>query len=405
MSSLLPGSADVGYAAVVERLLGHLREGGLITDQTPGGVARMLLETFAREVVLLHEALELAHRSGFVDTAEGPALDQVVALLGLSRARAGRLSGTVLFTRSSPAPEDIVIPAGTRVSGRPVRPERPAPLLEVVEEARILREQRSVSAAVQEIPGEETPGLDGIAPGGLHLMVRPLLGVEGVHNPEAITRVGSDEGDTRLRARARVALRAGELATVEAIEAAARSQGAERVQVREPTAGPPGRVIVRVADLGVLQSPERWAALEAAVHRTKAAGVRVIFEQVRSVAVVPALALRPLNPALGAFESEQLKQAVGRALAVVVAGLGPGVAVSRRKLEGAALALPDVADAELLGSTRLFPVGWQDGEPQAGADDTAARELDDGSGWGMGPLEQALMDLRRWPPALTLVRS
>ncbi|HND32444.1 MAG TPA: baseplate J/gp47 family protein, partial [Myxococcota bacterium] len=395
---------DPAFPAIVSRLLEHLRAGGLITDLAPGGVARLLMETFARELALLYQLLGAAHQAGYLDTARGPALDQVVALLGLTRVKAGRLSGEVLFTRATAAPQDIVIPAGLRVAGRPLRANIPAPLLEVVAVATLLRGTRSVMAAVQEIPGEETPTLDSVGPAGIHLMPQPLLGIEAVTNPEAITRVGVDEDDESLRARARVALRAGELATAEAIEAAARGQGAERVSVREPEGEPPGRVIVRIGDVGILQSPARWAALEAAVYRAKAAGVRVFFEKVQSVAVVPAIEVTPLDPSIGGYDEQVLRTSVGRALAAVVEGLPAGAMVSRRKLEGAVLALPEVRDSRLTMDTAFFKVTWADGEPVRGPADTATRSMGE-PGWSMGELEQPMMDLKRWPPTISLRRE
>lgn len=404
LPSLLPDQADPAFQAVVGRLLGHLRDSGLITDQTPGGVARLLMETFARELAMFYQLLGAAHRAGYLDSAEGAALEQVVALLGLTRVKAGRLAGAVLFTRGSATPQDIVIPAGLRVAGRPATADSPAPLLEVVQETPLLKGQRSVSVAVQEIPGEETPKLESVSPGGIHIMPRPLLGIDGVTNPDAITRVGVDEDDDSLRARARVALRAGELATAEAIEAAARGQGAESVKVSEPDGGPPGLVHVRIGDVGIIHNPERWAALEAAVYRAKAAGVRVKFEQVESVAVVPAIEVTPQDPTISGYDEEVLRGAIGRALERVVAGLPAGALVSRRKLEGAVLALSDVREARLLSGTRFFPVSWKDGEPVEGANDTVAR-TSGADGWTMGMLEQPMMDLKRWPAWIALKRT
>lgn len=402
--SLLPNQADSTFPAIVSRLLEHLRADGLITDTAPGGVARMLMETVARELATLYQTLEAAHRAGYLDTAQGPALDEVVALLGLTRAPAGRLFGRVLFSRASGAPKDqeIVIPAGLRVAGRPARADEPAPLVEVVAETVLLKGQLDAHAAVQEISGEETPELAILAPGRLHLLPRPLLGVGGVINLEPLTRAGIAEDDERLRARARVALRAGELATAEAIEAAARAQGAETVSVREPKDGPPGRVIVRVGDLGVIQDPRRWAALEAAVYRAKAAGVRVTFERVVAVAVVPALEITPMDAQLAALDKELLVTATRRAVAATVAGLPAGATVSRRKLEGAALALADVREARLLPSTRLFALGWADGEPVAQDDLTALRATEQGD-WALETLEQPTVDLQRFPPRIVLV--
>lgn len=404
-TSLLPQGADVSFHAIVERLLGHLTTSGLITDQTPGGVARTFIETFARELALFYQILGAAHKAGYLETAEGDALDQVVALLGLQRVKAGRLSGRVLFTRASPAAQDIAIPAGLRVAGKSASPHSPAPLLEVVQEASLERGQRSVHVEVQEIPGEEIPALPSVPPGSITLMPRPLLGIDSVTNPDAITRSGIDEDDASLRARARVALRAGELATAEAIEAAVRGQGVTAVSVREPTDGPPGRVVVRIGDINVIQSVERWAAVEAAVYRAKAAGVRVIFEKIHTVAIQPALEVTPTDPELSPYDEAALRAAITRALVNVVAGVPAGGALSKRKLEGAVLALADVQEARILSNTRTFRLDWKNGEPVAEPADTTSRALPDGSGWRLEELEQPTLDLQYWPPVLTFLRG
>lgn len=403
--ALFPGAPDVRYQALVQRLLDHLTSSGLITDRSPGGVARTLTETFARELALFYQILGQAHQAGYLETARDVALEQVVALLGISRLKAGRLRGRVLFSRTSAAAQDIIIPAGLRVAGKAISPGSPIPLLEVVAETTLERGSRSVTAEVQEIPGEETPGLALIPPNNIQLMPRPLLGIDRVSNPDPITRVGQNEDDASLRARARVALRAGEQATAEALEAAVRSQGIQAVTILEPQDGPPGRVIVRIGDTNVIQSPERWAAMEAAVYRAKAAGVRILFEKIRTVIVQPSLEVIPSDPALSVYDEASLRSAVVRALGAVIGAVPQGGVLSRRKLEGAVLALPDVQEVRLLSTTRTFVLDWQEGKAKAGPADTAQRLLPDGTGWQLQALERSQLEPTDWPPDITVLRE
>lgn len=393
----LPAELPLDFGAIVGRLLGSLRQSGLVTDTTPGGVARTLAETFARELALFYEVMQRAHSAGYLNTAEGEALDQVVALLGLQRARAGRLSGYVLFGRQTPAPEDIVLPAGLRVAGRPPGPRLPAPILEVVQTATLAQGQRGVLVAVQEIQGEETPALLSLPARALGILPRPLWGIESAQNPEAITRAGVDEDDESLRARARAALRAGELGTLESIEAAVRAQGVRQLVVSEPTDDPPGRVRVQIGDVEVAQDPERWAAVQAAVARAKAAGVRVELERMQAVLVLPEVELHPSRAGLDRAEALALRQAARQVLAATVGALGPGQPVLRRRLEGVLMALPGVADARVLPGTRTQPLTLGPAGVVAGADDSAARALPEGAGWAIGALEQATLDPTRWP--------
>src|SRR4029078_12743682 len=105
---------ETSFSKIVERLLESM---GTRLDSNTGSIARTLAEAYAREMATFYAMLELSHESGYLDTAKGGALDNVVALLGITRARAGRLTGSVEFSRTSPAPDDIGIPSGTRVTG------------------------------------------------------------------------------------------------------------------------------------------------------------------------------------------------------------------------------------------------------------------------------------------------
>ena len=54
----------------------------VLSDRNVGSVTRTLAESFAREFAVLYQQLLLVYKSGFIDTAQKDALDQVVAILG-----------------------------------------------------------------------------------------------------------------------------------------------------------------------------------------------------------------------------------------------------------------------------------------------------------------------------------
>ena len=56
-----------------------------LTDVGPGSVAGTVLRAVGRELALLHQQVNEAYRRAFLDTANGVALDGVVALLGVIR--------------------------------------------------------------------------------------------------------------------------------------------------------------------------------------------------------------------------------------------------------------------------------------------------------------------------------
>ena len=77
-----------------------------ITDMSAGSVVRTIVEALSREIDHLYSQMEEVYRSGFLDTAEGEALDMVVSLLGISRKPPRPSSGIVTFGRTS-EPETI----------------------------------------------------------------------------------------------------------------------------------------------------------------------------------------------------------------------------------------------------------------------------------------------------------
>jgi uncharacterized phage protein gp47/JayE len=87
-----------------------------LTDFNPGSVTGTLLRAFARELKLLYEQMDQAYQRAFIDHANGVALDNVVALLGIQRNPPIPAEGVVLFFRKKAADQPYPIPQGTRVA-------------------------------------------------------------------------------------------------------------------------------------------------------------------------------------------------------------------------------------------------------------------------------------------------
>ncbi|HKD74107.1 MAG TPA: baseplate J/gp47 family protein, partial [Ktedonobacterales bacterium] len=87
-----------------------------ITDFNPGSVVGSLIRAVAREMKLIYEQMDQAYRRAFIDQATGAALDNVVALLGVTRKTPVAATGTVTFFRKTPPPRTIQIPARTRLA-------------------------------------------------------------------------------------------------------------------------------------------------------------------------------------------------------------------------------------------------------------------------------------------------
>ena len=87
-----------------------------LTDRNPGSIVRTLAESFAREYAVVSRQLERVYDEAFIETADGRALDQLVALVGVSRRTQLFAVGEVVFSRLTPAPGDVTIDAGTLIS-------------------------------------------------------------------------------------------------------------------------------------------------------------------------------------------------------------------------------------------------------------------------------------------------
>lgn len=239
-----------------------------LTDRNPGSVVRLLAESFAREYAVLSRQLESVYEAAFLDTATGRDLDQVVALVGLDRRDRTFAVGTAVFARSSPAPADIFIPAGTKLSTA----EPPPVVFETTEERVLRRGELSVEAPIQ----ATVSGAAGVVPAQASIVIhRPILGVESV-SKQATELRGADESDDALRARARRALEGAGRATPGALLAALGSLPGVRdkdVRVAEDHLAHPG--VVAISAAAPLDTPAAVQAV-ALIEATRPAGVRVL---------------------------------------------------------------------------------------------------------------------------------
>jgi uncharacterized phage protein gp47/JayE len=240
----------------------------LLTDRNPGSLTRTLAESFGRELAVLRKQMENVYRSAYLDTAEGPALDRVVALLGVKRRNREHAAGTVRFFRDSAAPADIYIPEATRVSTA----TNPPALFETTAPRMLRRGQLSVEVDVRAVD----KGPKGVvAAGAVTVMNQTLLGIDGVTN-EGPTRFGSDgEDDPELRARARKVLERAGRATPRALHLALAELPGLRendVKIVEELVDRPGVVQVFVAEAN---EGNRARQVHEAILDTRPAGVRV----------------------------------------------------------------------------------------------------------------------------------
>lgn len=322
-----------------------------LTDLNVGSVTRTLVEAVSREVAALYAQLNIAYDSGFVETATGPSLDRVVALLSYARFKAGRAVGSVVFTRRTGATGSITIPAGT-------------PITDTGDTLRYVTSERydmlaGESTAEVRIQGE-TAATAVVADGVLTVVQRAIAGIDAVSNPRPTARATEDESDEALRARARDALLAANKGTVEAIRHGLLAlPSVKDVAIEEFPNGVAGeiRVSVQLAS-GPAEAlpPEVSERIEA----LRPAGIRMIPVQAEAAVLAARVALVLAGSSLPAAEIEAVQRSVRERLVAEVGKRAVGERVRVKPLVAALL-----ADARIVDATVLL--GRKGGAP--GADD------------------------------------
>jgi hypothetical protein len=240
-----------------------------LNDRNPGSVVRLLSESFGREYAVLSRQLEGVYRAGFLDTAEGRDLDQLVRLVGVERRDRTYASGTVVFSRGTPAPADIFVPEGTRLSTA----EPPAAEFETTEDRTLHRGNLSVEVPIR----ARKSGPSSVVPArGIAVIHRPLLGIEKAENPQGTQLSGAVETDEALRARARRALETAGAATSGALVGALATLPGVRekdILLSEDPLVRPGIVTVSIA---AELAPEQVENAVELIESTRPAGVRVL---------------------------------------------------------------------------------------------------------------------------------
>jgi hypothetical protein len=186
----------------------------VVTDFEVGSVARTLYETFAFEMALLYEKMQLVYLSAYVDTARGNQLDQVVAVLGIQRSQPDFAEGIVSFKRDG-AGQEIVIPIGTLVATvESAAGEKK--VYQTIKEATLAATRTSVDVQIKGVErGEEFETTSDT----IVVMPKPVPGIKFVNNEAPIRLVGKRrETDEELRERAKNALISSGKATILSVE-------------------------------------------------------------------------------------------------------------------------------------------------------------------------------------------
>jgi hypothetical protein len=310
----------------------------VLTDIETGSVVRTMAETVALEMAAVYAEMESVYRSGFVDTANGTALDNVVSLLDIARITGGRSASEVEFHRASGTSGTIAIPAGTRVSTSDGKID-----YETTGEVTMAAGQDTIRVVARDLDPKNGP----LPAGSLVLLPVPIAGIATVANPAPTARLSSDETDDQLRTRAKNFLHGSERATLGAIRAALAEQ-AIAADVDE-VADTPG--FVEITPHVDALAPEAQQRLLSAIDAVRPAGVTVTLK----AAVPPSrvnLKLRIQSKAgLVQQDLRAIQHTARQQIADYFSNLPAKSAGSLNKLIGLVQNVPGVEEVAILAAT------------------------------------------------------
>lgn len=307
-----------------------------LTDLQVGSVTRTLAEAAALELARLEAQLQAVYDAGFVDTATGRSLDNVVALLGIERVRAGRPTGDVEFVRSPGDLGTITIPAGTRVMtvDGDVEYATTAAVTMVSGQQRIRVAARDLEAANLGLDAEQ-----------LTVLPTPIAGISGVTNPFPTVASGRDEDDEELRTRAKSFLHGSERATLGALTHAVRRQGISADVVEDELPGS-----VTITPHADVLPPDVHQRLLQAVEDARPAGVVVTLAAPVAPREVDVELVLTTATGLLPEDLETAQRAVRVAVTEEFERAGRAD-VSLNRLVAQALAVPGVDDLTVVSAT------------------------------------------------------
>ncbi|HMX28814.1 MAG TPA: baseplate J/gp47 family protein, partial [Blastocatellia bacterium] len=309
-----------------------------LTDFNAGSVAGTLLRAVAREITLLYAQMDEAYRRAFIDEATGVALDNVVALLGVTRNPARKAKGTISFSLKKGAQPPVRIVAGTRVA------DGSGHVFVTTKEAVIGNNQTGVDVEIEAVE----PGPDSnVGSKAITIMPTPPPKIGGAENKEPTAGGLEAESDDRLRERAKHRLEEKGNATLNAIKFAVLDidgvSGVEVIDQQVDASLPLGEVRVRY--FGGDKTRELRQQVLDKIEKTRAAGVMVRLDEFVEVTISGGFYLIP-KPQFPKDADAKFKQAAVRAIEASPIG----APLSLRRLKSPADEIPglaEVAEAKL----------------------------------------------------------
>jgi hypothetical protein len=309
-----------------------------LSDINVGSVTRTLSEAIGREIATVYQQINLAYKSGFIDTAEGKALDFVVSILGITRKTKEFAVGLVTFFRAPASTGNITIPQGTQLSTA-----KGEVVFEATEPRTLQRGQARIDVPVR--AGKKFKGDVGkVEAGKITALLQIIEGIERVNNFEPTLQAAEDETDEELRLRAKAALQSISKGTIAALlRAAAENRVKKVVEISDPNSAgakqnKPGKV-----SMVVETEAARFPSLVAALHDVRAAGVQLTVTA-KFVFVTPKVVAK-ITPALTGEGKAKIANEIIGALQKYIEGLKPEAPADGAEMLKAIKKVDDVTNA------------------------------------------------------------
>lgn len=316
-------------------------------DLHVGSVLRTLAESFSLEMAGLYAQADAVYKAGFVDTAEGRSLDNVVSLLGIDRVKAGRNTTKVKFIRVAGTVGDIHLPAGTRIANDDASVQ-----YETIETVNLLDGQNSIQAPARDMDDN----IDALAADSLVILVKPIVGIDSVTNPSSSQALEEDETDAHLRTRSKNFLHGSEKATLGAIKQAIAQQNI--VADVEENSPAPGHIKVTLHTDETLTA-DLEKRLRAAIRDVRPAGIKIDFAEAPAPYPVDLDMRITTVDDLLIEDLRAIQEEIDTKLNKYINGIELGTTISVNKMIGLVLNNPSVTDVQMLSMTVASNDIWQ----------------------------------------------
>ncbi len=317
------------YRQVVDSIIKDMHDNSPVSDTNVGSVARTMVEAVGREIATMYEQMQAAYNAGFVDSANGAALDMVVAILGVARKSAQYATGSVTFSRRN-ANKEVTIPRGTLVSTQETKASN-MKIFETSITLTLTRGENEIEVPIKALD----PGKDGMADfETITKLESPIIGIDKVINKKPTTIGTERESDEELRARAKAVVLSAGKTTVDSIKNSIMAiPGVRDVSVLDMPEGVPGEIDV-IVDGPNLEDPESesYKNVQKAIERVRPAGIQVNLKSTTLVRTSIDIFLNLTDIPRTEEELDGALDSIKDNIADYIESLGSGDNVSRNKM-------------------------------------------------------------------------